>query len=85
VSKLPDNIQVGDRVKVFLNSGYWKSSGWFEGSVVRIDEYTEHRSFYWVEFDLPIQAAQGGSSQVVSVLNPKRIEKLPDGSDSPTT
>ena len=68
------NFQVGDRVKVLLNSGFWRSTGWFKGRVVRIDEYSQHRSFYWVELDTAVQAAQGGSVNMVSVFNPRNIQ-----------
>jgi hypothetical protein len=70
----PD-IRLGDRVKVFLDSTFWTSEGWFEGTVVRIDPYSEHRSFYWVELDVEVQAARGGRTNLVSVLNPARIMK----------
>jgi hypothetical protein len=69
------SIQIGDRVKVFLESKFWKSEGWFEGTVVRIDPYSEHRSFYWVELDTDVEAARGGRTSLVSVLNPARIAK----------
>ncbi len=62
-------------MKVFLESKFWKSEGWFEGEVVRIDPYSEHRSFYWVELDVDVQAASGGRTNLVSVLNPSRIMK----------
>jgi hypothetical protein len=66
---------IGDRVKVFLDSNFWKSEGWFEGTVVRIDPYSEHRSFYWVELDAPVQSVPGGSTRQVSVFNLKNIKK----------
>jgi hypothetical protein len=69
------DIHLGDRVKVFLASEFWKSEGWFVGTVVRVDPYSEHRSFYWVELDSEVQAARGGRTNLVSVLNPARIEK----------
>lgn len=72
---MPDEFQPGDRVRVFLDSAFWWSEGWFEGSVVRIDRYSEHRSFYWVELDLEVEAAAGGRTRLVSVLNPARIVK----------
>ena len=59
----------------FLDSTFWKSEGWFEGTVVRIDPYSEHRSFYWVELDTEVRAASGGETRLVSVLNPDRIAK----------
>jgi hypothetical protein len=73
---LRDIIQVGDRVRIFLDSTYWKSEGWFEGTVRRIDPYSGHRSFYWVELDTAVQTLQGGERHLVSVLNPARIEKV---------
>ncbi len=72
---MPDDFQVGDRVRVFLDSVFWRSEGWFEGAVVRIDPYSGHRSFYWVELDLEVEAAAGGKTRLVSVLNPARIVK----------
>ncbi len=62
-------------MKIFLDSTFWKSEGWFEGTVVRIDPYSEHRSFYWVELDVEVQAARGGRTNLVSVLNPAHIAK----------
>ncbi len=72
---MPDDIHVGDRVKIYLESAFWKSEGWFDGIVVRIDPYSDHRSFYWVELDTEVQAARGGRTNLVSVLNPSRIVK----------
>ncbi len=72
---MPDTIQVGDRVKIYLDSTFWKSEGWFEGTVVRIDPYSDHRSFYWVELDTDVESARGGRTNLVSVLNPSRILK----------
>ena len=46
---MTDEIKLGDRVQIFLDSKTWGSDGWFSGKVVRIDPYTKHRSFYcWV-------------------------------------
>jgi hypothetical protein len=70
------SIQVGDRVKVFLDSKFWKSEGWFEGTVLRIDPYSEHRSFYWVELDEDVMANLGSGTKLISVLNPKNIQKI---------
>jgi hypothetical protein len=69
-------LHIGDRVSVFLDSNFWKSEGWFDGTLVRIDPYSEHRSFYWVELDTSVQSVQGGPTSLVSVLNPKNIRKL---------
>ncbi|MCL4530714.1 MAG: hypothetical protein M1282_15050 [Chloroflexi bacterium] len=72
---MADAIQLGDRVRIYLDSAFWKSEGWFNGIVVRIDPYTKHRNFYWVELNMNVQAKQGGSTNLVSVLNPKHIAK----------
>ena len=72
---MTDALHIGDRVKVCLDSNFWKSEGWFEGKVTRIDPYSEHRSFYWVELDTSVQSAQGGLTSLVSVFNPKNIRK----------
>jgi len=71
----PQEIRVGDRVKILLDSKFWKSEGWFEGTVVRIDPYSEHRSFYWVELDEDAQAISGAASRLISVFNPRNIRK----------
>lgn len=59
-----------------LDSESWGSQGWFEGIVVRIDPYSAHRSFYWVELDSESQAVLGRGIQLISVFNPKNIKKL---------
>ena len=69
-------IRVGDRIKIFLDSKFWKSEGWFEGTVVRIDPYSKHRQFYWVELDVEVEALQGGKTYLVSVFNPKNIQTM---------
>lgn len=74
---MPDEtLRIGDRVKVFLDSNFWESSGWFEGVVLRIDPYSEHRSFFWVELDIAVRSAQGGSTNLVSVFKPRNIKKI---------
>jgi hypothetical protein len=69
-------IHIGDRVKIYLDSKFWRSEGWFEGIVMRIDPYSKHRQFYWVELDIEIEAVQGGKSALISVFNPKNIQKI---------
>jgi len=73
---MPESICVGDRVKIYLDSKFWKSEGWFEGTVVRIDPYSRHRQFYWVELDLEVEAMQGGKTHLVSVFNPKNLKRI---------
>ncbi len=69
-------IRVGDRVQVFLNTATFGQEGWFGGVVVRIDPYSAHRSFHWVELDAESQAILGGGLRLVSVFNPKNIRKV---------
>ena len=74
-NEMSETIRVGDRVKIFLDSKFWKSEGWYAGMVVRIDPYSKHRQFYWVELDIEVEALQGGKTHLVSVFNPKNLEK----------
>jgi len=70
---MDETIHIGDRVRVRLDAKVAKGEGWFEGTVVGIDPYSEHRSFYWVEFDDDVRAILGLSR--ISVFNPKNIRK----------
>ena len=72
---MSESIRVGDRVQIFLDSKTWGSEGWFEGTVVRIDPYSEHRSFHWVELDDEAAAVLGNAVRLISVLNPKNIRR----------
>jgi hypothetical protein len=68
-------IQVGDPVQIFLNAQTFGQEGWFNGTVVRIDPYSAHRSFHWVALDAESQAILGSGIGLVSVFNPKNIRK----------
>ena len=72
---MAEEIKIGDRVQIFLNAEVWGNDGWFEGIVLRIDPYSNHRSFYWVELDDEIQPILGRRAKLISVLNPKNIRK----------
>ena len=72
---MSESIEVGDRVKIFLDAERWGADGWYEGTVVRIDPYSEHRSFHWVELDPEAAATLGKGVRLISVLNPKNIRK----------
>jgi len=72
---MSDTFQIGDRVQIFLDAKVWGSEGWFDGTVVRIDPYSRHRSFYWVQLSHESQATLGKKAQWISVLNPKNIRK----------
>jgi hypothetical protein len=69
-----DVIHIGDRVRVRLESKKSGTEGWFEGTVIRIDPYSEHRRFYWVEFDQDVQAILG--MRQISVFNPRNIARV---------
>ena len=73
---MEEHIRVGDRIKIYLDSKFWRSEGWFEGTVVRIDPYSKHRQFFWVELNVEVEALQGGRTHLVSVFNPKNIRKI---------
>ena len=73
---MAEEFKTGDRVQVFLDSKFWKSEGWFAGTVIRIDPYSQHRSFYWVELDDDVEALPGKGTKLISVLNPKNIKKI---------
>jgi hypothetical protein len=72
---MPEEIQIGDRVQIFLNAQVWGNEGWYDGTVVRIDPYTAHRNFYWVELDPDAAAIVPKGNRLISVLNPKNIRK----------
>ena len=75
---MDESIQIGERVKIFLDFKFRTNSGWFEGTVIKIEPYSSHRSFCWVELDADAQAILG--IRQISVFNPKNIQKL-DGED----
>lgn len=76
---MPDlAIHLHNRVEIYLGSEAWASQGWFSGTVVRIDPYSAHRSFYWVELDQDVESAQGGKTHLISVFNVKHIRKIRD-------
>lgn len=64
---------VGDRVSVLLDASRWRTSGWVAGRIVRIDGYSAHRSFYWIELDVPAEPHLGAPMSVISVINPRHI------------
>ena len=70
---MTESIQIGDQVKIYLDTKFGENAGWYEGTVFRIDPYSEHRSFYWVELNAEAQAILG--TKQISVFNPKNIQK----------
>ncbi len=75
---MDESIQIGERVKIFLDTKFRTNSGWFEGTVIKIEPYSSYRSFYWVVLDTDAQVILG--IRQISVFNPKNIQKL-DGED----
>jgi hypothetical protein len=73
---MSEPIRVGDRVQIFLDSKKWGAEGWYEGTVVRIDPYSDHRSFHWVELDSEAADTLGRGIKLISVFNPKNIRRL---------
>ena len=71
---MTESIHMGDRVQIYLDAKFGDNEGWYEGQVFRIDPYSEHRSFYWVELDPGAQEILG--IRHISVLNPKNIQKI---------
>ena len=67
-------IEVGDQVRIYLDSKFGDKEGWYEGVVFKIDPYSEHRSFYWVELNADAQDVLG--TRQISVFNLKNIQKL---------
>lgn len=73
---MSESFQIGERVQIHLDLQTWGTEGWFEGTIVRIDPYSDHRSFHWVELDIESAAALGRGIRLISVLNPKNIRKI---------
>jgi hypothetical protein len=67
-------------VRIYLGSRFGEKQGWYPGRVYRIDPYSEHRNFYWVELDPDAQETLG--VRQISVLNPKNIQRLEAGRES---
>ena len=67
------DLQIGDRVEIYLDEKFGDKAGWYSGTIFKIDPYSEHRSFYWVTFDEAAQTIIG--MRQISVFNPKNIRK----------
>lgn len=71
---MTEMVQVGDRVQVHFDSRFGENEGWYAGTVVRIEPYSQHRSFYWVKLDDEAQSIL--KMQEISVFNPRNIKKV---------
>lgn len=69
-----ENLKIGDRVKIYLNEKYGEKSGWHEGQIIKIEPYSDHRNFHWVELTPEAQSILG--IKQISVFNPRNIQKL---------
>jgi hypothetical protein len=71
---MTEEISIGTQVKVYFGEKFGEKEGWYQGVVVKIDPYSEHRSFYWVELNTEAQAQLG--IKQISVFNIKNIQKI---------
>jgi hypothetical protein len=71
---MSEEILIGSRVKIHLDEKFGEKEGWYTGVVVRIDPYSEHRSFYWVELDAEAQSQLG--MKQISIFNINNIQKI---------
>lgn len=71
---MTEPLHIGDQVKIYLDSKFGNDEGWYEGTIFKIDPYSEHRNFYWVELNEEAQAAL--RTKHISVFNPKNIQKI---------
>lgn len=71
---MTEMLKIGDRVQVHLDSKFGEREGWYSGTVVRIEPYSEHRSFYWVRLDAEAESIL--KLREISVFNPKNIKRL---------
>ena len=69
---MAESIQVGDKVRIYLDSKFREKEGWYTGVVFKMDSYSKHRSFYWVELNEDAQSALG--IRQISIFNPKNIK-----------
>ena len=76
MTRNPGSLAIGDRVRVHLDPANWRPGGWIEGTVIRIDPYSRHRSFHWIELDVEVDLARGGRTNIVAVINPKHIVRI---------
>ncbi|HRJ75193.1 MAG TPA: hypothetical protein PLX90_04300 [Anaerolineales bacterium] len=71
---MTNEIKIGDQVRIHLDEKFGERAGWYEGKVIKIDPYSEHRSFYWVELNEESQIILG--MKQISIFNPKNIKKI---------
>ena len=70
---MAESFQIGDQVEVYFDAKFGHEQAWYAGTIFKVDPYSEHRSFYWVNFDADVQTLTG--IRQISVFNPKHIRK----------
>ncbi len=66
----------GEQVEIRLESDFWGNVGWLPGTVLRLERYSQHRNFIWVQVDeTAARQAFGRPLGAIAVLNPKNIRK----------
>ncbi|MEJ5223953.1 MAG: hypothetical protein WHV44_05805 [Anaerolineales bacterium] len=70
----------GEQVEIKLDSDFWGNVGWLPGVVLRLEPYSQHRSFIWVQVhDAAARQAFGRPMGPIAVLNPRNIRKAATG------
>ncbi len=70
---MSDQTKIGDLVQVYFDSKFGEKEGWYDGVIIKIDPYSDHRSFYWVE--LSSESQKKLNVKIISVFNPKNIRQ----------
>jgi len=70
---MTEPLKIGDRVEIHLDAKFGEREGWYNGVIVRIDPYSDHRSFYWVQLSDDAQAVL--NLREISIFNPRHIRK----------
>lgn len=70
---MTEPLKVGERVEICLDSKFGEHAGWYSGVIARIDPYSEHRNFYWVQLDNDAQTIL--KTYEISVFNPRNIRR----------
>lgn len=73
---MDESYQPGERVEIWLDSPFWGNIGWLSGTIVSVEPYSQHRSFFWVQLDASSQETLGKPSGPIAVLNPRNIRKI---------
>jgi len=75
---MSNQFNIGEHVQIRLPKQLDGTDNWLSGTIVRIEPYSEHRSFHWVKLDEEARVRTG--IREISVFNPRHIRK-----SNPTT